>query len=146
MSQPKSADGTPTASTMHNDDDDDASSFKSWKQQAATMNRTLDDATRAALATPAAKQTSNGRAERESFPDPATNPHEFRQYLDTQQQMQFAWQKQATEQQEKMQQMMRDDTQRQLAAQMDLHVGRQLLRRMAEHDSPLRHVIQPAGI
>ena len=78
MSQPKSADGTPTASTMHNDDDDDASSFKSLKQQAATMNRTLDNATHAALATPAAKQAPNGRAEHKSVPDPAINPHEVR--------------------------------------------------------------------
>ena len=93
---------TPTAGknkTVDSDDEDDNASFKSLKQQAATMNSTLDKATRAALATPPAKRTSNGPSERDSIPDPAIQHLEFRRYMDAQQKEQSDRDRRAEEQQ-----------------------------------------------
>ena len=87
------------SNTVDSDGEDDNASFKSLKQQAATMDYTLDKATRAALATPTAKHTSNGPSVRDSILDPAIHHLEFRQYLDAQQKVQSDRDRRAEEQQ-----------------------------------------------
>ena len=121
--------GKTKPNTLSVDDEDDAASFQSLKQQATNMDHTLEQATRAALATPTSQHTSNARPDHESTPDPIRYQHEFRQFLAEQQQthqrMQLAWQKQVEERQQKMQL----DAQRQMAEQMQ-SVQRSMLQMM----------------